>query len=91
MPLVWLGKVDALDKVLPNVQFDIKWREWFMVWPFKEYKITSKIIKLSNGDVVDCSYTLKHWWFWGSKIHISTEWNGISKKESYKIEVGYND
>ena len=89
MPIVWIGKVEAPESVLPNVPFDIVYREWFIVWPFKKYRIISRLTKLSDGDVVDCSYDLQHWWFWGFHNHIPTEWNGLTENEVYKIEVGY--
>jgi len=88
MPKVWIGKVEVPNQVLPNVPFDIYWRDWFLVWPFKEYRIISKISR--EGDIVDYSYKLKHWWFWGSRAHIATEWNGIEDDTDYTIEVGYD-
>ena len=83
--------MEAPSEKPPNVIFDISWKEWFIVWPFKEYSIVSKITRNNNGDTVDFSYKLKHWWFWGNRTHLSTEWNGISEDTEYQIKVGYKD
>jgi len=88
MPIIWISKVEAPKKVASKVPFDIYWREWFLIWPFKKYKIISRIRK--KGDVVDCSYNLKHWWFWGYREHITSEWNGIEENTTYTIEVGHD-
>ena len=52
MPKVWIGKVEAPESVPLNYVFGIKWREWFLVWPFKEYKIISRI-DLKKVDLED--------------------------------------
>jgi len=87
MPIVWLGFVVVPKKVFPNVSFNIYWREWCLVWPWKEYRMVSRITRLSDSKVTDKSYTLKHWWFWGYTEHTISD--SLAEDDEYLVEVGY--
>jgi len=40
MHISFLGKVEAPNKVLPNVSFNIRWNVWYICIPFIKFNIT---------------------------------------------------
>jgi hypothetical protein len=87
MVYIKLSYVNHPDDVSPKETFDIKWKEFFIVLPFKLSHIISRISV--GGIESDYSYTLRHWWFWGSRTHTKTL--SIDDDTECKIEVGYRD
>ena len=50
MALIFLGKVGAPKKVLPNVPFTIKWNTWTLKWPWEKVNVFIKVNK--NGETM---------------------------------------
>jgi len=88
MPIMWISKVEAPEKVLPNVPFNLKANIWYITWPFK--KITT-FIKISNcdGKYEKCERTFRPILFFGLLKCIYKEETGIDNINTYKIETGY--
>ena len=81
MPLILIGKVEAPNEVLPNVNFFIYWNTWFIKWPWTKLKLFTKINNIRFEKIIDSL------WFIG-KINFDYE-DIIDCGKEYKIEVGY--
>ena len=74
-------------KVHPNVKFSIRWKDFFFILPGITYNVDSTLTNLNTGEEVTYLYNIRRWWFWGSRKHIYTDYDGISEDTVYKIDV----
>jgi len=81
----WIGKVEAPNKVLPNVPFKIKFRSWYITIPFIRFKKYSKI--QLNGHNWRDEYEVFPWFFIGWDNY-TFDCYGIDKDTQGIIEVG---
>jgi len=81
MPNIWIGKVEAPSKVLPNVKFNIKWSTWYLKWPWTKFTIFTKI-----NDKFRIQMDIDTWWFFGTLK--ATYEDSINNKTKYIIKSG---
>ena len=84
MPMIWIGKVEAPENVLPNVNFNIKWRTWFIKWPWTKFILLTKIEEDKEYHVIDTRF------FFGVVSRYKVI-NGIINNTKYLISSGYKD
>ena len=89
MPWIWIGKVEAPEKVFSMFPFSIRFRTWYLTWPFKKFKFISKI-KNDRGYEEDIIETISPKWFWGY-INREYDFYGYDKNVEFVIKVGYDE
>jgi len=83
MPKIWIGRVDAPKKVLRGKPFTIKWRTWYIKWPWTKFTIFTKVVRFKETKFID---TL---WFFGCyKMKYD---DLIFQDTTYNLRSGYEE
>ena len=88
MPIVKLFKVEAPEKVLPHVPFNIKWTTIYLTIPFVNIVWYAHV---KYRDVEQYSrFKTRPWFFIGSLKYFHTV-QGLDEDIEVEIGVGYSD